>query len=86
MKEGIVGYVVGFSVGKFVPPDKGQANGISGLTTNCRECRVSTAGETAGEINSTFAHRTVQPTNGSWPKNRLNAPIRPDLNDAGNRR
>ena len=49
MKEGIVGYVVGFLVGKFGLPDKGLANGISGLTANCRECRVSLAGEAAGE-------------------------------------
>jgi hypothetical protein len=40
MKERIVGYVVGLSVGKFDLPDKGQANGISGLTPNCRVCRV----------------------------------------------
>ena len=48
MKEGIVGCIVGFFVGKFKLPDEGQANGISGLTANCRECRVPATEERPG--------------------------------------
>lgn len=58
MKKGIVGYFVGFSVGKFGPPDKGQANGISGLTANCRECRVSAAEERSGGFDALRQQRT----------------------------
>jgi len=61
VRREIVRYVVGFSVGKFGLPDKGRANGISTLTTNCRECRVFLAGETAREIaTGRLANRTVR--------------------------
>jgi hypothetical protein len=41
---------VGFFVGKFWLPDKGQSNEIIILGAKCRECRVFTAVETPQEI------------------------------------
>jgi hypothetical protein len=52
MKPAIVGSLVGFFVGKSGQPDKPQRSVINDLSTLCRKCRVSTAEETPGEIES----------------------------------
>jgi len=52
MKPAIVGYVVGFPVGKSGQPDKPQRHVINDLSPLCRECRVPTTEETPGEIGS----------------------------------
>jgi hypothetical protein len=53
-KGGGVASTVGFYCREIMPldnqPDMDLANGINGLTDNCRECRVSTGEESAGEI------------------------------------
>jgi len=87
MKGGIVRYVVGFSVGKFGLPDKGLINGISSLPPNCRECRVSLAGETAREnSNRPLGESSGFDHNGSARKKRRCVLTGVDLNDARNRR
>lgn len=42
MKWAIVGFPVGFDVGKSSQPDKPQPNVINDLSSFCRKCRVPT--------------------------------------------
>lgn len=46
--------LVGFYVRKIGPPDKNPTIGINKLVLNCRECRVFTTEEGAGEIEARF--------------------------------
>jgi len=52
MKPDVVGYFVGFAVGKSSRPDKRHHHVINDLSSLCRKCRVSTTEETPGEIES----------------------------------
>ncbi len=87
MKEAIVGCLVGFSVGKFGMPDKGPPIGMSRLTPNCRECRVSSRRDLQRSGNTTlFESNWFARSECFWPKRWRSVLIRTGLNDASNRR
>ena len=52
MKRAIVGFPVGFHVGKSGQPDKPQPRVINDLSSFCRKCRVPIAEDTPGEFES----------------------------------
>lgn len=52
MKRAIVGFHVGFHVGKSGQPDKPQPHVINDLRPFCRKCRVPTTGEKPEEFES----------------------------------
>jgi hypothetical protein len=52
MKPAIVGFIVGFPVGKSGQPDKRELYVINELSFVCRKCRIPTTEETPGELES----------------------------------
>ena len=58
MKQAIVGFAVGFPVGKSGRPDKLQPRVINGLSSFCRKCRVRTTEESLGELESRHSGST----------------------------
>ncbi len=60
MKQAIVGFHVGFHVGKSGQPDKPQPHVINDLNSFCRKCRVPTAEETPGELESLWPKGGVE--------------------------
>jgi hypothetical protein len=52
VRKAIVGYIVGFVVGKSDRPDMNRTSGMNNLDPNCRECRVPVTEERPGEFES----------------------------------
>jgi hypothetical protein len=77
MKPAVVGWRVGFLVGKSGLPDMNRPNGMNNLTPDCREWRVSIGEETARGFRDSAPH-----ARGKW----LSLFIFLDLNDARTRR
>jgi hypothetical protein len=50
MNPAIVGWLVGFLVGKSGLPDMNRPNGMNDLDHDCRECRVFIEEETCGDF------------------------------------
>ena len=57
MKQAIVGFAVGFHVGKSGQPDKRPLHGINDLSVICRKCRVSPTEEMSGDFGLLSARR-----------------------------
>jgi len=60
MKPAIVGWLVGFLVGKSGLPDMSRPNGMCNLDPDCRECRVVIGEETLGGFQRVESLKSVQ--------------------------
>jgi len=73
--SGSAGHFVGLSVGRLTLPDMGPSSGINRLERKCRECRVSSPGESSSELENARCNLFASEI---FP----NLLIRLDLNDA----